>query len=83
MAGPVEIKSQIENVERFDVQIIGGGHRDAYPYQNAADSLWTLARWKEDRFKANYPDWNINVFKGDGVVAAPNATLQAIRDTYS
>ncbi len=86
-----ELEQQIENVERFNVQILSGTGRrlrsDAtgfaeYPYERAATGSLTVAAWIADRFNKHYEGYAINVCTTNGDIAGTRKKLLTIRTPY-
>ncbi len=87
--GRVELR--ISQIEGFLVRIKHLGGADvrsdrsglpAWPYERAAKDGWTVADWKQERFTATYPGFNVDVLDGDSNVAAGQMRLETLRDTY-
>ncbi len=85
------IESEIFNVEGFTVKFRHADGRKvridrdglaSYPYQRAAWNDITVAQWREQRFKTNYPDYGARVLYGDGTEAHGVTRLSTVRDSY-
>jgi len=83
------ISTQIHAVEGFDVDFLaldGDGARqrvDDYPYVNAANRSWTVARWRQQRFMPHYRDYGVEVLDGDGAPVHGRTLLEKVRASYS
>ncbi len=67
------VAEQIGTIEGFTVEFrsldgddVSSRRVEDYPYQRAARGEWSVSRWKQDRFAANYPDFGVAVFGPDG-----------------
>ena len=85
------VEKKIWDVEGFYVRILHLDNRDvrgdredlpSYPYKRASMDEKTVADWKEERFKPNYPGFNVEVVKGNREVAHGGIKLGNIRDSY-
>jgi hypothetical protein len=81
---------QIAEIEGFDVRFIARDGSDStgrriqdYDYQRAAREGWTVAKWREKRFLALYPEFDVEVLNGSGVVVHGKTLLSTVRDTYA
>jgi hypothetical protein len=54
-----------------------------YPFDHAAKNSMTVSTWKEQRFRPNYPGFDVDVLDGTGQTVAGNVLLSNIRDSYS
>jgi type I restriction enzyme M protein len=89
MKSPNTVSDQIWAVEGLNVLFIAKdgteiAHRrvDDYPYQRAANSSWTVARWRDQRFSPNYPDFDVEVLDVSGEVVHGKTHLSTVRDSY-
>jgi hypothetical protein len=78
-------------VERFEVTIRHADGRDmrsdkqglpSYPYQIAAKNDFTVAQWREQRFKQVFPGYEVTVWLADGTEAHGVTKLATVRDSY-
>ena len=86
------VQRRISGVEGFEVKFrhprVGRDVRDdlrgvrPYTYERMARNSWTVARWKRERFKIRYPEYNADVLNADRSVAHGRARLSTVRDTY-
>jgi type I restriction enzyme M protein len=83
------VEEEIFDVEGFEVRFIGasGGDLadvrvDSYDYERASRSSWTVKKWRDVRFAAVYPDFEVEVLDGLGNTAQPRQTLARLRMTY-
>jgi hypothetical protein len=87
-----KIEKRIWDIEGFDVNILHEDRRNLradksdlpqYPYQNAAKNDWTVEAWKAQRFRPNYPGYDVEVLNGTNDPVPGNTKLGNVRDTYS
>ena len=83
------ISDDIYNVEGFPVIFLDADGADAsskrvvdYPYQRAARGTWSVKQWKQDRFAAAYPEFNVEVIDPDGNVVHGRTLLDNIRQSW-
>ncbi len=85
------VEKQIWDIEGFAVTIRYEDGRDVrsdrrglppYGYKRAAKGSMTVAQWKEARFKASYPGFDVDVLDGDGVPVHGGTRLQTVRASY-
>ncbi len=83
------ISDDIYNVEGFPVIFLDADGADAsskrvvdYPYQRAARGTWSVTQWKQDRFAAAYPEFNVEVIDPDGNVVHGRTLLDNIRQRF-
>jgi type I restriction enzyme M protein len=83
------VSAQIWEVEGFEVTFLSWdgtdvAHRrvDDYPFQRAANSSWTVARWREQRFAPNYPDFDVEVLDESGQPVHGKTHLSTVRASY-
>jgi type I restriction enzyme M protein len=83
------ISDDIYNLEGFPVIFLDADGADAsskrvveYPYQRAARGTWSVKQWKQDRFAAAYPEFNVEVIDPDGNVVHGRTLLDNIRQSW-
>jgi len=86
------VAAAIGEIEGFDIRFVDGDEDvsrrrvEDYPYERAARGAWTVAKWREQRFLPNYPDFQVEVLRADGSVAHGKTLLDTLRaewaDTY-
>jgi hypothetical protein len=85
------VERKIATVEGFEVTVRHADGRDmrsdkqglpSYPYQNAAKNDFTVAQWREQRFKQIYPGYEVTVWWADGTEAHGVTRLATVRDSY-
>jgi hypothetical protein len=85
------VERKIANVEGFEVTIRTADGRDirgdkeglpSYPYQLAAKHDFTVAQWRESRFKKLYLGFDVAVWMADGTEANGGVRLATVRDSY-
>jgi hypothetical protein len=85
------VERRIANLEHFKVTILHPDGRDVrderhlpggYPYQYAAKDDFTVAQWKEQRFRKAYPGFDVTVWNADGSEAHGRTKLSTVRDSY-
>ena len=85
------VEKRIWDVERFDVVIKRNGkdvHGNKkglpqYPNERMAKNDMTAAQWKDNRFCAAYPGYDVDVLDGDANLCHGNTKLGTVRDSYS
>jgi type I restriction enzyme M protein len=89
MKSTKSVAQQIAEIEGFDVEFvardgsdISSRRVDDYPYSRAARGNFNVAKWKNDRFAANYPDFDVVVYNGDGEEVHGRTLLDNLRATY-
>lgn len=88
MRGAKAISRAISEVEGFDVTFVaddGESERrrvDEYPFVNAANRSWTVAKWRAKRFDPYYEGFSIQVFNGDGAAVHGKTLLETVRASY-
>lgn len=83
------IERTIWAIEGFQVKIMQGGNDvrgdKQIPAQYIAERMsknsFTVNDWKE-KFKRQFPGYDVVVLNGDGTVARGNVKLSTVRDTY-
>ncbi len=90
------IEKKIKDIEEFKVTIRHLNGKDVssvkqkglriYPYNKAAPSDKTVAKWKSDRFKKTYPEFDVDVYyrtpRGGKELADGKMLLANVRDSY-
>ena len=83
------VADQIWNIEGFVIDFrshdgddVSSRRVEDYPYQRAARGEWSVSRWKQDRFSANYPDFNVAVFGPDGEEVHGKTLLSTLRARF-
>jgi len=81
------VEEEIFQVEGFDVQFVGDeAHEDRYvdpyPYERAANSSWTVKKWRSSRWEPTYPDFDVEVLDADGAPVHGKTLLSTVRETY-
>jgi len=83
------ISDDIYNLEGFPVIFLDANGDDAsskrvveYPYQRAARGTWSVKQWKQDRFAAAYPEFNVEVIDPDGNVVHGRTLLDNVRQSW-
>jgi type I restriction enzyme M protein len=83
------ISNDIFDIEGFAVIFLDSDGNDAsskrvadYPYQRAARGTWSVSQWKNERFAAAYPDFNVSVFGPDGKDVHGRTRLDNIRQSW-
>jgi type I restriction enzyme M protein len=89
MRSPQSVSNEILEVEGFEVAFVSQDGTDVaqrrvseYPYQRAARSSWTVARWREQRFSPNYPDFDVEVLDASDEVVHGKTLLSTVRASY-
>jgi hypothetical protein len=86
------LERSIRRVEGFDVAMLHPTGRDVrsdkqglpgYSYSRAARDTFTVAQWRETRFRKSYPGFSVTVLNGDGKPAHGRTLLSTVRATYS
>jgi type I restriction enzyme M protein len=83
------VAAEIGEIEGFDVRFVDGDDDvsarrvDDYPFERAARGNWTVAKWRESRFWATYPDYDVEVLKPDGTVAHGKTLLDTLRAAWA
>jgi len=85
------VERKIRRVEGFDVRILHLRGADVrgdrmglpqYPFRHAADSDFTVERWKETRFRPSFPGFEVDVLDGRGRPVQGNMKLSTVRASY-
>lgn len=82
------LQKQIEAVEKVRVRIsrkaryVRGKTLAPYRFQRMGFNRSTVSQWTEGRFEPNYPDLDVEILLGDGMVAKPRRKLEGVRKTY-
>ena len=93
MATIERVENQIERLEGFRVAFLTElrrdlrGDRTGIPgyggkFAHKAPGRMTVAGWKQRRFRAVYPGFDVDVLMRNGAPARGNAFLQTVRETY-
>jgi hypothetical protein len=81
----------IANIEGFEITIRHADGRDmrgdkeglpTYPYQMGARNEFTVAQWRDQRFKQVYVGFEVTVWTADGSEAHGATKLSTLRETY-
>jgi type I restriction enzyme M protein len=84
-----KVAERIFEIEGFEVRFstsdgdAGSRRVPDYPFERAAKSGWTVARWRESRFWSTYPDFEVEVLKPDGSPAHGKTLLSTLRETWA
>ena len=54
-----------------------------YSNERMAKNDMTVAQWKDNRFHATYPGYDVDVLDGNGELCQGNTKLGTARDSYS
>lgn len=75
---------QVEGFEiRFVPSAIDAGERvDSYPFERAANSSWTVKKWRVTRFDPYYPGFDVEVLDCEGDPVHGKTLLVNLRATY-
>jgi type I restriction enzyme M protein len=82
------VAAEIGEIEGFDVRFVDGDEDvsrrrvDDYPFERAARGSWTVARWREARFRTTYTDFDVEVLKPDGSIAHGKSLLGTVRQAW-
>ena len=91
MAKVKRVEKSIWDVEGFSVRILYHTGVDVrsdregvpvYPFDRAAKNEITVESWKAQRFRPNYPGFEVDVLDGDGDSVNGNTKLATVRDSY-
>ncbi|MBX3313768.1 MAG: SAM-dependent DNA methyltransferase [Actinobacteria bacterium] len=83
------VAAEIGEIEGFFIRFVDGDEDvsrrrvEDYPYQRAARGSWTVAKWREQRFLASYPDFQVEVLRTDGSVAHGKTLLDTLRAEWA
>ena len=69
--------------EPVDENLQGALNNIDYNHNHRARNTWNVARWKERRFEAAYPNYSCNVLDGEGNVVHGNTNLGNLRASYA
>jgi hypothetical protein len=92
MAMTRSIERAIAGIEGFEVTLHYADGRNMrgdkeglppYGYQVAAMNDWTVAHWREQRFKQAYPGYEVKVWFAGGDEAHGRTMLSTVRATYA
>jgi len=85
------LERNIEDTEGFEISFLHPsgtdvkGHKKiqgGYSYERKAPHRYTVSNWKENRFKSNFPGFDVEVLDGDGDPVPGNTRLDTVRDSY-
>ena len=85
------LERNIEDTEGFEVNFLHPdgtdvkGHKKIqgdYSYEQKAPHRYTASNWKENRFKSNFPGFDVEVLDGEGEPVLGNTRLDTVRDSY-
>ena len=85
------LERKIFRIEGFEVTIRHSDGRDVhgdkqglptFPYQKGAKNDFTVAQWRDQRFKQVYPGYKVTVWLQDGSQASGVTKLATVRHTY-
>jgi type I restriction enzyme M protein len=81
------IEAEIYQVEGFDVRFVGsesesGPYVDPYPYERAANSSWTVKKWRMSRWEPTYTNYDVDVLDAGGTPVHGKTLLSSVRATY-
>jgi hypothetical protein len=91
MATTRHVETQIWKLEEFRVKIRHLRGRDvrgdrqglpSYPYERKMKHKATVSQWRQQRFRATYPGFQVDVLKADQTAAHGGTRLSTVRDTY-
>jgi hypothetical protein len=85
----ITVSDEIFQVEGFRVSLVPRStsrpvlaSAAEYHYQRAARDHWSVARWRQERFWPDYPDFDVEVLDNDGRVVHGRTLLSTVRATY-
>lgn len=85
------VSETISDIEGFDVRFSANGadetdvarrRVDEYPFRNAANRSWTVAKWRHKRFEPYYPEFEVQVRDGNGSSVHGKTLLSTVRASY-
>jgi len=84
------IEATVADVERFKIRIMQNGAdvrgdkvvNKQYDAGKMAKNSYTVSQWKENRFRKQFPGYDVDVLNADGSVARGNTLLSTVRYTY-
>jgi hypothetical protein len=91
MSTIANVERKIRRVEGFDVRILHLRGADVrgdrtglpqYPFRHAADSHFTVERWKQTRFRSSFPGFEVEVLDRRGRSMQGNTKLSTVRSSY-
>src|ERR1039458_4960357 len=82
------VAEEIFRVEGFHVRFVPSDpeavqYVDPYTYERAANSTWTVKKWRSARFTPYYPDFDVEVLDGYGNSVHGKTLLRSVRITYA
>ena len=91
MSTIANVERKIRRVEGFKVRILHLRGADVrgdrmglpqYPFRHAADSDFTVERWKQTRFRSAFPGFEVHVLDRRGHSMQGNTKLSTVRASY-
>ncbi|MGI8753282.1 MAG: hypothetical protein ACR2MN_13375 [Acidimicrobiales bacterium] len=91
MATIKAIEAKIEKIEGYKVHVRYEDGRDVrgdranlptYPYERALKNSANVSDWTQNRFKATYPGFDVDVLNYSGKRVHGRTKLATVRDTY-
>jgi hypothetical protein len=91
MSTVANVERKIRRIEGFRVRILHligtdvRGDREGLPqyeYHRAADNTITVETWKQTRFRASYPGFEVDVVDRRGNSVQGNTKLETVRASY-
>src|SRR5665213_332693 len=81
------VEADIYEIERFDVRFVGGEfaigkYVDPFPFEKAANSAWTVKKWRTTRWEPYYQDFGVEVLAPDGTPVHGKTLLSNLRAMY-
>lgn len=82
---------RIKRVEGFEVNFLHPDGRDVkgnrdiggnYTFENRAPDRFTVSHWKQNRFKDDFPGFEVEVLDGEGEAVPGNTRLDTVRSSY-
>ena len=84
-----QVEETIGTVEGFEVRFLASDGSDParrrvddYPYVNAANRTWTVAKWRRARFTPTYEQFDVEVLDGEGGPVHGKTLLTNLRASY-
>jgi len=82
------VAEEIFQVEGFDVRFVGGepesgSYVDPYPFERAANHVWSVKKWRTSRWEPTYPYFDVEVLDADGAPVHGKTLLSTVRATYA
>ena len=90
MAKVKNVEKRIWDIEGFDVVIKSNGKDlrgdkqglKQFEGERASRNSWTVAEWKQKKFRLQYPGLDVDILDGEGMLADGRRTLGNVRDSY-